>query len=77
MKHVIDLTTLEVKDVPYTAQEILSRQAEEAAWLAKKDIPPDPDPIAVAIAALEAKVGITEQDKESAKQSLMTIDKGE
>jgi len=56
--------------IQMNAQEIAERQAEEAAWLAKISEPKKVDVLEIRLAALEAKAGITDQDKAAAKAIL-------
>lgn len=56
-------------EIDMTSQEISDRQAQESLWESKKD-EFQPSEMEIRIAALEAKVGITEQDQENALQEL-------
>lgn len=59
-----------IGEVDCSPEFIAERQAEEAAWLAKISAPKQADILEIRLAALEAKAGITDQDKAAAKAIL-------
>lgn len=55
-----------VGQIDMTTEEIAERQAEELTPLKQ----PEPTDIEIRLAALEAKVGVTQQDKDAAASDL-------